>query len=80
MTWRIGSLGIQLDGCGKTSEAAVVVTSIDEVTGVTPLAGVTEAGVGVQVTVAGAPVQVRATAELNPAAGVTVAVTLPEEP
>ena len=53
---------------------------IEEVTGVTPSVGVTEAGVGVHVTVAGAPVQVKATAELNPATGVTVAVTLPAEP
>jgi hypothetical protein len=79
-TWRNGNVGMRSEDCGTANVGAVVVTLIDDVTGVTPSAGVTEAGVGVQVTVAGAPVQVSATAELKPPTGVTVAVTLPGLP
>src|SRR5450432_3293561 len=80
MTWRNGSAGMRSKDCGTANAGAVVVILMDDVTGVTPSAGVTEAGVGVQVTVAGAPVQVSATAELMPPTGVTVAVTLPGLP
>src|ERR1700682_2861190 len=64
--------------CGGTR--AVVVTESCAVTGVTPSAGVTDAGEIVHVASAGAPVQASDTALLNPPIGVTVTVAVPEEP
>jgi hypothetical protein len=58
----------------------VVVTDRVAVTGVTPSAGVTDAGEIVHVASAGAPAQASDTAVLNPPRGVTVTVTLPEAP
>lgn len=64
---------------GGTIRAVVAIVTVD-VTGVIPSAGVTEAGAGVHVADAGAPVQASATAELNPPIGVTVTVKVTELP
>src|SRR5579859_427407 len=69
--------GVGKDG-GRT--IAVVVTKSFAVTGVTPSAGITDAGEIVQLASAGAPVQASDTALLNPPIGVTVTVAVPEEP
>lgn len=74
--------GMDTGGVGKGlgSTSAVVVTVSFAVTGVTPSAGVTDAGKIVHVASAGAPAQTSDTALLNPPIGVTVTVAVPEEP
>jgi hypothetical protein len=70
-----GALGIE-DG-GPTMAGAAVPTVTVAVTGVTPSLGVTDAGELLHIACVGAPVQARATAWLNPPAGVTVTVKVP---
>ena len=60
-------------GAGGSRPIDVTVTC--ELIGLVP-SGVTEAGVAAQVVLAGAPVQVSATAWLNPPSGVTVTLNI----
>jgi hypothetical protein len=72
---KIGDVGTNPGGT-----KAVVVTDRVAVTGVTPSAGVTVAGLMVQVASAGAPEQASETGWLNPPTGVIVTVAEPLEP